>query len=377
MNNPLPKPVTLRTRAPVKRQNAQNYLLLTVMSFAASVVVTRLFLMLTGFPKIGAGELHVAHVLWGGLLLFVAALLPLILANRWVYTVSALLNGIGVGLFIDEVGKFITQNNDYFYPLAAPIIYGFFLITVLIYLQVRRPPSKNARAELYRALDMFQEMLDHDLDEHERADLTVRLQHVIQHADQPDQARLANVLTDFLASDALYLAPDVPTLWERLVQRGRAFEARWIGPRRLKVIIISGLGLFSFVALAEPAVFLVGLFAPGALEDAARRLIEQGQVTGIYSLEWFLVGQALQGVVGLVLLVAALLTFIGKDRRGCQLGYFGLLASLTSVNLLTLYYDQFGNLLLIVVEFGLLLAVLHYRRRYLAQRMAEIAESGS
>jgi hypothetical protein len=377
MNSTPTRPVTSRIRAPVKRQNAQNYLLLTVMSFAASVVLTRLFLMLTGFPKIGEGEFHVAHVLWGGLLLFVAALLPLVFANRWVYTVSALLNGLGVGLFIDEVGKFITQNNDYFYPLAAPIIYGFFLITVLIYFQVRRPPSQNARAELYRALDMFQEMLDHDLDEQERADLETQLQHVIQHADQPDQARLASVLTDFLAADTLYLAPDVPTLWERLVQRGRAFEARWIGPRRLKVIIISGLGLFSFVAVAEPAVILLGLFSPGALEDIARHLIEQGQVTGLYSLQWFFVGQALQGVVGIVLLAAALLMFTGRDRRGSQLGYFGLLASLTSVNLLTLYYNQFGNLLLIVIEFGLLLALLHYRRRYLRQRTPAGEESDS
>ena len=339
--------------------------MLTVLSFAVSVVVTRLFLMLTGFPKIGNGEFHIAHVLWGGLLLFIAAVLPLILANRWVYTLSALLNGIGVGLFIDEVGKFITQNNDYFYPLAAPIIYGLFLITVMIYFQVRRPPSQNARAELYRAMDMFQEMLDRDLDEHEREELQARLQQVIRHADQPDQARLATALIDFLSSDAIDLAPHMPTVWERLNARGRAFEARWIGQRRLKAIVISGLGLFSFVALAEPVIILFGMFSPGVLEETARHLIDEGQVTGVYSLQWFFVGQALQGLVGAILFLGAALLLAGKDRRGLQVGYIGLLASLTSVNLLTLYYNQFGNLLLTVVEFGLLLFLLHYRRRYL------------
>ena len=48
---------------------------------------------------------------------------PLLFANRWALGTSAVLAGIGVGLFIDEVGKFLTQTNDYFFPPAAPIIY--------------------------------------------------------------------------------------------------------------------------------------------------------------------------------------------------------------------------------------------------------------
>src|SRR3954471_1146116 len=116
-----------RFRSPVKRTGAERYQLITLISFAASVVLTRLYLELTGFPQLGSGVLHIAHVLWGGLLLFIAALLPTLIANRWVYLLDAVLGGIGVGLFIDEVGKFITQNNNYFFPFAAPIIYAFFL----------------------------------------------------------------------------------------------------------------------------------------------------------------------------------------------------------------------------------------------------------
>ena len=98
-------------RSPVKREGAERYLLLSLVSFAASVIVTRTFLELTGYPQIGNSELHIAHVLWGGLLLFIASLLPLILSNRWAFNTSAILSGVGVGLFIDEVGKFITQSK--------------------------------------------------------------------------------------------------------------------------------------------------------------------------------------------------------------------------------------------------------------------------
>jgi hypothetical protein len=128
----------LRDRTPVRRKHAVTHLLITVLCFAFSVTGTRLFLELTGYPQIGGGEIHIAHVLWGGIFLFAASLMPLIWVNQWVLNLSAVFSGLGVGLFIDEVGKFITSTNDYFYPSAAPIVYAFFLLTVLV-LDVRHP----------------------------------------------------------------------------------------------------------------------------------------------------------------------------------------------------------------------------------------------
>jgi len=109
-----------KIRSAVRRDKAENYLLISLVAFGVTVIFTRLFLQLTGFPQIGNSVLHIAHALWGGLLLFVAVLLPLALANRWAIQASALMGGIGIGLFFDEVGKFITQTNDYFFPPAPP-----------------------------------------------------------------------------------------------------------------------------------------------------------------------------------------------------------------------------------------------------------------
>ncbi len=129
-------------RRSVRRAGADSYMRLMLVSFAAVLLGTRVYLALTGYPQVGGEVLHIAHALWGGLLLFVAALLPLLVASRWAYTATALLAGIGAGLFIDEVGKFITQDNDYFFPAAAPIVYAVFLLSVLVYVQVRaRTPA--------------------------------------------------------------------------------------------------------------------------------------------------------------------------------------------------------------------------------------------
>jgi hypothetical protein len=66
-----------KTRAAVRRNHAEDYLLITLVAFAATAIVTRAFLELSGYPQIGNDVLHIAHALWSGLLLFIAALLPL------------------------------------------------------------------------------------------------------------------------------------------------------------------------------------------------------------------------------------------------------------------------------------------------------------
>lgn len=123
------------------RDGAERSLLLLIVSYVVAVVGTRWYLQATGYPQVGGGELHVAHMLWGGLLLVVAAILPLLLTGQAVRTISAILAGAGAGLFVDEVGKFITASNDYFYPVAAPLIYGLLLALVGVFVVVRRRPD--------------------------------------------------------------------------------------------------------------------------------------------------------------------------------------------------------------------------------------------
>ncbi len=368
------------TRKPVKREDAEQYLVITLLSFAASVILIRLFLELTGYPQVGNSELHIAHVLWGGLLLFAASLLPLVFANRWVHKVSALLAGVGVGLFIDEVGKFITQSNNYFYPAAAPIIYAFFLLTVLLYLQVRRSRSRDARVELYYALDKFEEVLDHDLDAQERADLDARLYWVNRQVTDADTARLAGVLREFLASDTLYLTPDSPGRWERWLRRIRAYGSRWLTARRLKVAIVGSLSLLGLVGLLFSLAFIVALIIvvplapsetfylefdlPSGSSEAVSdpvpiTYLDFGHLIGILAM------LGLGGVVGLLLMVAAVLLVIGRERRGSSLGYFGLVLSLTTVAPINFYFSQFGAISIALAQFALLMGVSLYRRRYL------------
>jgi hypothetical protein len=364
-------------RKPVKREGAERYLMITLVGFAASVILTRLFLELTGYPQVGNGQLHIAHVLWGGLLLFAASLLPLLFANRWAYAAGALLAGIGVGLFIDEVGKFITQTNDYFHPAAAPIIYAFFLLTVLLYLQVRRPRPRNTRAELYHALDTFQEVLDHDLSAQERGDLDARLRRVVRQADHPDVARFAGALREYLASETLHLAPDSDGYWGRWSRHLRMYQARLTSRRRLKNILVGCLVLSGLWALGGLVALIGMLAAPPDNVEVLRVVSGPTTVTRSVPLEFvdfdtllaIYIGLTLRGFVGLLLVATAVLLVIGWERRGVVVGYFGLLLSLSTVSLLDFYFSQFRAIVSATVHFALLMGVIIYRRRYLTSEV--------
>ena len=333
----------------MRREGAERYLLVTLVSFAATVILTRWFLALTGFPRIGGGDLHIAHALWGGAALFAAAILPILLAGRYVYLTSALLAGVGIGLFIDEVGKFISAENDYFYPAAAPIIYATFLIAVLVWLRARRPDDPDPRSQLLTALELFEESVEGDLQRGERDDLRERLLSAAARAPRAEQRRLASGLLAFLDAEQLHVAPDPIDRLGGLRARWRARSDLWLGGRGLRIVLIGALlvtGVGQILALV--AIGLDVRFDLSQLPSAFTR--------------FQLVHLAVEGVAG-VLLVAGgvLITVAGRHRLGWTLAYFGLLVALTLADLISFYTRQFDSIEVAVWHLLLLAAVIIYR----------------
>lgn len=355
-------PLTIRD--PIRRQFAERYLLIMLLSFAASVSLTRLFLELTGYPQIGSGELHIAHVLWGGLFLFAAALLPLLIANRWVYYLNALLAGIGVGLFIDEVGKFITKTNDYFYPSAAPIIYTFFLLNVLIFVLVRRKPLYDVRRELYGVLEDMEEVLDHDFSPEEQARVIQRLDLIVKQNCHPELVRLAQTLSQFVTGDGTYLTISIPSFWQRMRERIYNFEQRWMKQVRFRILLIVGMlitGLWSMY----PVYTLIQIIRNNELQLLIYDLINNRLVRNASGLNWFEANIGLNGSLGFLLILASVLLLFRKERPALRIGYLSLLLSMTVSNLLLFYFDQFSTIVIAIIQFVIFMFLMRYRKRFI------------
>lgn len=359
-----PREQSKRRWSLVRQQAADSFLILLIAAFATTVIVVRIFLQLSGYPQVGNSVFHIAHVLWGGLLLFGAVIALLLWSNHWILWAAALAGGIGVGLFIDEVGKFITQNNDYFFPLAFPIIYAVLLACVWLYVRVRRSRPRDTRTLLYHALEDMKQVLDHDLDPFEHSELVNELNLVLAKSSDTNEKNLARALLAFARAEDTALARG-PNRVEETWDWTKFIAARWPSRRVFKSLLIIGFALSALAAPFEVAglsAFVAGQFQNSTLPAF---VIQNGKAQ--YELNdpnLLLIHGAAILITGLMCLVAAVLFMSRRERAGLRLGSFAMILSLTVVTLLTFYFSQLYAIWDALSQLILLLGATVYRWRF-------------
>jgi len=357
-------PKTEKTGGAVQREEAARYYLVAVLSFAASIAGVRLFLQLTGYPQIAGGDLHISHVLWGGLFMFVAALAPLVLANRRVYIVSAVLSGVGIGLFIDEVGKFITKDYNYHYPAAAPIVYIFFLLTLFVYLRLRRPPHHSDYAVLIQSMEVITNDLNRPLTAETWAALKADLVDVAhtgpsEHSERSQrQDRLAKLLLEYVEGENRPPKKVTPSRRQRLRQRASS----WLTEKTFRRLLAACLAFLGLIAWKNPVEFAP--WAPPGLTAFLHSLTLGGQISAQDAPDFFAMRVALEVAVGALFLAAAGLLIWRKKAPAVGLGYLALLLAVIMLDIPVFYFEQFSAILTVAFQYLVLLGLLDYRRRY-------------
>jgi len=339
-----------------KRAAAENYLLITVVAFALTVVAVRWYLEFTGYPKVGGGGLHVAHMLWGGLLLVVGALLPMLFVGQRAMQLSAVATGVGVGLFIDEVGKFITESNDYFFAPAAPLIYGALLLLVLLWLVVRRRFGGSPYDALQAAIEAQRDGVDGRLTADDRDRVVGRLRRSCSDLP-PDEKALAGQIITLLESSQMD-AMLIPGGW--IAHGGaRTLLERLLPTAVERVLITIGLGWATFLAVLTTT-FLLTI----DLDEALAAIPDPTGPTEIPADPfWWLLLAGTSILVGVVSAVAVVLLLRGHLRRGTSIGMAAMLINLVATAILTFYVAQFEAITSTIVRVLLLALIIDYRGR--------------
>ncbi len=215
----------------VRNVRSGEHLTTFVVSGVATVLITRLILSLSGYPQIGGKGLHIAHVLPGGLLMLIAISLLLGYVGPVVRPAAATVGGIGFGLFIDEVGKFVTSDNNYFYKPTAAIVYLVFVLIVLgfRFLTTRRPI--DPREELANVIDHAVEGVAGGLSRRRRAEASQLLGVV---GEDVQGRRETESLLAACPDDEVELAAPVDAGWQAL---HRGFERLATHPKAPRVAV--------------------------------------------------------------------------------------------------------------------------------------------
>lgn len=227
--------------------NAQDNLELFLVSAVSSLLLLRLFLAASSYPQVGGSSLHIAHMLYGGLLMMVAIVLMISFLGRRVQRASALIGGVGFGIFIDELGKFITKDNNYFFRPTIGLIYAIFIILYLAFNFIGRRSKLTHREYELNALAQFEEAVLQDLDPVEKRQIA-RLLAAADHRS-PVVRELEGLLAGIETVPA-----EGPHVWQRFLRRAdRAYDRFWelhYSHRVVGLVFVVQAGIFILAVLA-------------------------------------------------------------------------------------------------------------------------------
>lgn len=316
-----------------------------LLTAVATILVIRTQLWLTNYPQLGGGGLHIAHLLWGGLWMLVAIALLLTFLGRPVRRRAAIVGGIGFGFFIDELGKFITEDNNYFYRPAAALIYVIFVGLFFAAAWAQRRGGLSSSERIANAISIAGEAARRNLHERERREALA----LLDGADRSDPlvAPARELLTQIDA-----LPTPLPSPTARFAARLRATTHRIVEHPRFPraLIVVFGLwALLTFLTAFELVLSIaldLGGAHPGFVSD------------NLSDLRFANVATLVASVVSAVFVAIA----IRRERAGerlecCRWLERALLVAILVVQVLSFYESQFGAVFGLAVDLLLLAAV--------------------
>jgi hypothetical protein len=310
---------TFALRSVDVRRHLDTFLVCAV----AAVLGNRTFLIITGYPQLGNGTLHISHAIWGALMMAIAIIVAVAFLPPLTRGFVAFLGGAGFGWFIDELGKFITRKVNYFFKPTIALIYITFVVMYLVFRSIQSRAYGPDEAVL-NGLEALKSASIGKLDDTRRHATIALIEETGATGAIPDHVVA-------LLRDVPALPPRTPGTFARFGSRWRARYRRWTEQRWFRRVISTALvvlavaSVFVAVSLADDHARIRGVaewatvisalvsgafYITGAVMLRRSRLdayiwFDRGLLVGILVTQVFTFQQEqLTGVVGLVFVIA-------------------------------------------------------------------------
>lgn len=329
-----------------KRENAADLVLLLMISGLVTLLVTRFFLQLFGWPTISFGVWHIAHANWGGALMVVGSILMLIFHGEKIRKTAAVISGMGWGLFIDEVGKYITKNNDYWFQPAIVVIYVSFIILYLVYRHLENNQPQDTKTLLYGAIDNLEDAAENDLSETKKREVINKLEKVIKKENDLNIKDLAKELKLFFEKQKTKEV-DKKSWWRILIAKTGYYSYNKFFKTRL---VRYGLTTYASV------------WAINEIQETIRILINPQKMQMIQKLNngydlisksdfYMMVGKIMSDSVVAVFFVMGIFFMATKKKnKGLRFFQMGLIVSIFLSTVFKLYFEQFSEVLVLAIS---------------------------
>lgn len=346
----------------IRRENASDLVMITMTWALATVLVTRFYLKLMGWPTISFGEWHIGHVLWGGLLMIIAMMMVFISYGQQMLRAAAVVFGIGWGLFIDEVGKYLTKDNDYWFQPAIIFIYISFVGLFLLYRYLEKIEPLDSKASLYSVLAQLESVAEGEISKKQKVILIHKINRILKTESDPKTIYFVKELKSFIRRSKTSTKNEIG-LWAKLFNYlnqfsyTRIFQKKWA---------IWALGIYS------------GIYAIDKVMDAYRILTNPDKWATIqrfyYTYDFFSKTDTYMIVLKIIIdTIVAILFLLGlwtianrKMQKGLKLFQYGLLIIIFLSSVFKFYFEQFGGVIELAISVAIYSGVTRLRREKMA-----------
>ncbi|HEY5235697.1 MAG TPA: hypothetical protein VIJ14_05930 [Rhabdochlamydiaceae bacterium] len=321
---------------------ARDHLEIFLVSAISAVLLLRFFLSISGYPQVGGGSLHIAHMLYGGLLMLIALTLNLSFLGARIQRISAFFGGIGFGVFIDELGKFLTKDNNYFFRPTIGLIYAIFIILYLTFNFLSRPNRLTQHEYELNALAQLEEAVLKNLNSADKR----KIDQLLARSDP--RSPITQELKKLLAR-LNTVPPPEPNRFQRLLAAAdKQYERFWhnrASSRLVGVLFIAQAAVFLVITLATVFNSFDDLHSIFQAHDSyANRLI---------------VGQLITSAVAGFFAVSGALKILSSRLEAFELFRRAVLINLLLTQFFVFSRIQFGAIPGFLVNLALLVG-LHY-----------------